>query len=122
MRKAEGYKQLVERFGEGEVADRLLAKWLTDADSAEELDHLAAVVTLTNGVAPRRTYRQRPKKYWVVLWYFSMGYRASAIAEQLGIGTETVKQEIKYARRQLGVAGKPLPHVVAAAIREGRIP
>ena len=120
MERAEGYKQLVQRFGEGAVADRLLAKWVADPDADEKWERLDAAVKVTNGVASDP--RARVYKYWVILWKISLGWKEPALAEEMGVSIWTIKREVWYARRTLGLVGKPLPVVVATAIRQGHIP
>ncbi len=53
--RAPGYKELVGRFGAKEIADRLLAKWLSDEGAMKNWERLDAMVkyrdqgaTLTN--------------------------------------------------------------------------
>lgn len=108
-------------FGEGDVADRLLAKWISDPDAGDKWEHLWAVVEAAPEISAPTT-GGRPYRYWVVLWYFSMGYRRSQIAEQMGVADETIKQQLKYARARLNLAGEPMARVVAEAIRQGLIP
>lgn len=42
--RAPGYKELVGRFGAGEIADRLLAKWLSDEGAMKNWERLGAMV------------------------------------------------------------------------------
>ena len=121
--KAAAYAQLVEKFGAERVATAVLTKWLLDTDSDSCWENLAAAVSVKQGLpspAPKRMALVH--KYWVVLWYISMGYSMEGCAEQLNLSIETIKQNLKYARKKLGLAGKPLPLVVATAIRQGWIP
>lgn len=118
--KTAGYRKLVEQFGVERVGAAVLAKWISDEDAMEKWERLDAVVK--HGTQHLGPVERRPFRYWVILWYFSMGYQAADVAEQLQVGVETVKQELKYARKKLGLPGKPLTLVIATAIREGHIP
>ena len=122
--KAAGYKQLTDRFGAREVADRLLAKWLSDDDAMETWERLFADVKLRFEPEYEAWLKRppRPYKYWVILWYLSMGFREQDVAEQLGISVWTVQREITYVRKNLNMLGSSLSHVVATAIRLGKIP
>lgn len=107
-----------------------MQKWLTDPDADEKWEKLAAAVKVRyendwptwTYIDPFRINGKRPFKYWIVLWYFSMGYRNNDVAEQLGIAPNTVKRELQYARRRLNMIGEPMTAVVAKAIRLGKIP
>jgi DNA-binding CsgD family transcriptional regulator len=125
--KAVGYKHLVERFGAGEVADHLLAKWISDPDADQKWNRLFTDVSISYereryAATIERIKPSRPFKYWVVLWYYSMGYRTPAIAEQLNISVHTIKRDLTYARTKLNLIGTPLAGVVAKAIRLGYLP
>lgn len=122
MDKAAGYKQLVDRFGVNSVADRLLQKWLSDPDADEKWERLAAHIEIAVLQKEPQPTKRRPYKYWVILWYVSMGFSEIATAEQLGVSRDTIKMELKYARRKLGMVGGSLPAVVAKAYRLGMIP
>lgn len=111
-------------FGEGRVADALLAKWLADpeADGAWHrlLDDMIAVRQ------PRARLRAvnggRPPRTAVALWWLSLGLSEAAVAEHMGISVDTVKTYVQRARRELGVTGGTQPHLIATAIRRGVIP
>lgn len=125
--KTAGYKQLVNEYGIGQVADRLLQKWISDPDSDSKWDRLFADVNVLyedeyRNYLRRMELAKRPYKYWVVLWYRSMGYEDADIAEQLDISIHTVKRDLSYARKRLDLTGAPMPEVVAKAIRLGFIP
>jgi len=127
--KTAGYRRLHDRYGPARLGDALLAKWLSDDDALEKWAHLALDINRVNPSARRSpVYRfteeraPRPHAYWVVLWYLSMGYQNKEVAEQMGLSVETIKRDVHYARKKLGLEGAPLPKVVAVAIREGVIP
>lgn len=130
-----GYRDLIARFGEARVGDALLAKWLSDEDALEKWSHLALDLSRIQIRKRTRTYDltpaanggipaspDRPHKYWVSLWYLSMGWQEKQVAQQLQVSQNTVKQHLLYARRKLDLSGASLPKVVAVAIRTGRIP
>jgi DNA-binding NarL/FixJ family response regulator len=120
--KPESYNRLVRKYGVGRVADALLAKWISDDDADQKWEQLAAVVSLADLVLPVPEPSPNPPKYWIVLWYFSMGYSRERIADQLQLSVETIKRDLTYARSRLDMVGAPMPAVVARAIRLGFIP
>jgi DNA-binding CsgD family transcriptional regulator len=126
-KKTAGYKQLVSEFGIGQVADRLLAKWISDEDADEKWEKLSADVAIRYEeeyyvYLKKLTRARRPYKYWVVLWYISMGYSEKKVAEQLELSVNTIKRDLTYARERLDLIGASMPEVVAKAIRLGYIP
>lgn len=125
--KTAGYKQLVKQFGAAAVADRLLAKWISDEDATEKWEKLSADVEVRledeyDAMLQRMERARKPYTYWVVLWYLSNGYKDKDVAEQLGLSIHTIKRDVTYARKQLDLVGAPLTQVVAKAIRLGFIP
>jgi DNA-binding NarL/FixJ family response regulator len=108
---------------------------MADEDALEYWAHLALDLSRVQVRTRSRTYslgpnnggglertKGRPNRYWVTLWYLSMGWREKHVAQQLQISQETVKQHLIYARRALGLKGAPIARVVAVAIRKGIIP
>lgn len=108
-------------FGEGRLADALLAKWLADPEAASSWARLADDVDGAVGSVPAPP-RARVTRWQVVLWRLSQGWSREQVAEAHGVSLETVKQQLKYARKALGVVGASQPALVAAALRRGVIP
>lgn len=111
-------------FGEGRLADALLAKWLADpeADGAWHrlLDDM--VVVRRPRARLRAVNGRRPPRTAVALWWLSLGLSEQEAAEQMGISVFTLKTYVRRARRELGVTGGTLPLLVATAYRRGVIP
>lgn len=125
--KVIGYKQLINEFGADQIADRLLAKWITDPEANAKWERLSADVVVRYEdeyvqSLRRRERARRPFKYWIVLWYISMGYSEKDAADQLELSVHTIKRNVTYARINLDLIGAPIAQVVAKAIRLGFIP
>lgn len=111
-------------FGEGRLADALLAKWLADPEAEGAwhrlLDDMVAVRRPRVGL--RAVHGRRPPRTAVALWWLSLGLSEQEVAEHMGISVATVKTYVQRARRELGVVGGTQAHLVAVAFRRGVIP
>ena len=124
--RIEGYRHLRDRYGEGALADALLAKWVNDPDGdhkwVELWDDVHAGRRLRHaGRGPVRLPR-RVLKRLALLWYVSNGRTLRAAAAELGVPHETAKGELRELRQELGLSGVSQDCLVAYAIREGLIP
>lgn len=125
--RIEGYAELVDRFGAGEVADAILTKWLSDENADEKWQRLGnAISGAVEFDSARKTFYPGSKKkiprYLIVLWHLSNGHSEDEIARLMGCGRETVKTHLKRARARLGSEHITREYLVALAIRNGLIP
>ena len=61
--RLDGYRQLVERFGEERVADAVLAKWLTDDAGNTGFERLAAMIGLHDHGARLKHFRDEDMSF-----------------------------------------------------------
>ena len=129
------HKALIAQIGEGAYADLLLQKWLGDPNGTFGFVRLADDIynapKVINSTHRRLTLRQSPtngyrrsgvRKWQVVVWYLSMGYDRQQVADQLGLGLETIKQHLRYAAKEMKLDNTKITFVVAEAIRQKKIP
>jgi len=138
--RVEGYKKLVQKFGEGRLADAILAKWLSDPDATDQWVHLAGDV-FQKEVSHDQTARNQPTKIRrgdklhplsvprnpgglserqiEILEMYAAGMSDNEIAEALNLTYNQVKNATKLARRELSAVSTT--HAVAKAIRKGVI-
>ena len=128
------YRALINEVGEGELANRLLDKWLKSDDlstwanladaiyhSPEPAVQKPKEIQPLSGLGGNRETREI-RRWRVVLWYLSSGYTPQEVANQLHCTLHTIKTHIKYAQKDLKLPGRRVEVLVAAAIRQGLIP
>jgi hypothetical protein len=140
--RTEGYASLVERFGEGRVADALLAKWLSDEGANHKWEDLwvdtvvgRAVTGVWAEIDKQGLSEKRPRKVLpveriahlrrrVLLWHLSNGKDVIGAAEEMGIPFETAKDYLRKFKREHKLSKRDYGNTatVAYALREGLIP
>lgn len=120
--RAAGYAALVKTYGAGEIADRLLARWLADDEADQQWEHLRQDVdrarpyrpythSWTVELPPDRGGSQLSNREVSVLEAAANGLTVRATAERVYMSEQTIKDYRKAIFRKLGA--RNITHAVA---------
>lgn len=108
------YRVLAERFGEGRLADALLAKWLADPEADEQWAHLKVAIDYEIPIPPKLTRMEV-----LLLELVARGLYLEDAALETGKALSTLKTQMATAMRRLGA--QTATEAVAIGIRSGQV-
>ncbi len=131
-KRAEGYIELVAGFGIATIADKLLAKWISDSDADEKWSRLAKDINSTpehpepivacrplppaiiTHITPQLSRREA-----IILTLLAGGWLIPAIASRLKLSNWTIQDATSKVGEKLGTNNPT--ESVARGIRSGQI-
>lgn len=123
--RSEPYRLLIDRVGEGGLADALLAKWLADPDGGAHWVELADKVYRAEGEPPKeargRMEYEATAKELQVLQAVARGKKQADVAVELKLSIDTIKTHLKRLRIKWGMRGSTLVALVDEGRRRGVI-